>query len=49
MKYAVIAALLIANTSAVVTDELAECSTESECGPTNRCASVTRKNANGAY
>ena len=48
MKYAAIAALLIANTSAI-TAELASCTSESECGTTNRCAAVTKAGANGAY
>jgi hypothetical protein len=47
MKYAAIAALLIANTSAT-TAEGAACTTEPECGTTNRCAAVTKKNAAGA-
>jgi hypothetical protein len=41
MKYAAIAALLVANTSAVDTAVNAACSTATECGTVNRCVAVT--------
>jgi hypothetical protein len=49
VKYAAIAALLIANTSAVDIVLGQTCTTVAQCGTTNRCAAVTKIDVSGTY